>query len=212
MATARESLLILAITVFPGAMFVWALERRVGKWEFGLSDRALRFVVFSAMLHAPAFPFTAWLVTTYVTGERPAPWGIAWGTLVLYTFVPAVLGGIVGRGARSRSWWSELFTGRDPAPQAWDDLFQLRRHTGWIRLKLKSGAWIGGAWVEDDERGLRSYAAGFPHPSDLYLAETMDIDPDDGSFVLYDHGEPVRRNAGVLVRWDEAEYLEFVRG
>lgn len=193
-------------------MFAWALERGVGKWEFGLSDRALRFVVFSAMLHAPAFPLTAWLVTTYVTGDRAAPWTIAWGTLVLYTFGPAVLGGVVGRAARNRSRWSEWFTGRDPAPTAWDDLFQLQSRPGWIRVKLKSGPWIAGAWVQDDERGLRSYAAGFPHASDVFLAETVDVDPEDGTFILDDGGEPIGRNAGVLVRWDEAEYLEFIKG
>lgn len=56
MPTTLEALVVLAIALLPGATFVWALERVIGKWEFGLSDRLLRFVVFSAMIHAPAFP------------------------------------------------------------------------------------------------------------------------------------------------------------
>lgn len=186
MPTTLEALIVMAIALLPGATFVWALERVTGKWEFGLSDRLLRFVVFSAMIHTPAFPLTAWLVQLYmleskVSLTRGAVF-VFWGALVVYTFGPALLGSAVGRGARRRRVWSEWFTGRDPAPRAWDNLFLLEGQTGWVLLKLKSGPWIGGAWIDDEERGLRSFAGGYPYPADIYLAETAEVDPDDGSF------------------------------
>lgn len=216
MPTTLEALIVMAIALLPGATFVWALERVTGKWEFGLSDRLLRFVVFSAMIHTPAFPLTAWLVQLYmleskVSLTRGAVF-VFWGALVVYTFGPALLGSAVGRGARRRRVWSEWFTGRDPAPRAWDNLFLLEGQTGWVLLKLKSGPWIGGAWIDDEERGLRSFAGGYPYPADIYLAETAEVDPDDGSFELDDRGEPILRGGGALVRWDEVEYLVFTRG
>lgn len=100
--------------------------------------------------------------------------------------------------------WSEWFTGRDPAPRAWDNLFFLEDQSGWVRLKLKSGPGIGGAWVDDEERQVRSYAGGYPHPADIYLAETTEVDPDDGSFELDDRGEPILRSEGLSsagTRW-----------
>lgn len=139
-----EAVTILAFAVFPGATFVWALERAVGKWEFGLSDRLLRFVVYSALIHAPFFPLTAWLVDAYLVDPRPTDpsWFLlVWAWALVYAFGPAVLGHVVGSAVRNREAWAELFTGRDPAPQAWDHLFLIVDEPGWVRLKLKTGTW-----------------------------------------------------------------------
>jgi len=104
--------------------------------------------------------------------------------------------------------WALFFTGPDPAPRAWDYLFQGKRD-GWIRLRLKSGTWVGGAYATS-ESGLRSYSAGYPEDQDLFLATTAAVDPGTGEF-LFDDEENVRlQDGGLLVRWDEVEYLQFI--
>lgn len=78
---------------------------------------------------------------------------------------------------------------------------------GWIRCRLKSGTWLGGAYSAN---GKRSYAAGYPHPQDHYLAASVDVDPETGEFGLDDDGRPPLGSGGLLVRWEEVEYLEFI--
>ena len=57
-----------------------------------------------------------------------------------------------------------------------------------------------------------SYFAGYPEEQDLYLVQTAEVDPDSGEF-LYDEQDRLRvRDSGVLLRWDEVEYLEFFEG
>ena len=115
-------------------------------------------------------------------------------------------GTLVGIGTRNGDSWARLFTGPDPAPRAWDHFFA-SRPDGWMRMRLKSGVWIGGAYAPSDG-GLQSYAAGYPEPQDLFLAETVEIDPESGKFVLVD-GTPMFRGTSLLIRWDEVEFLEF---
>lgn len=67
--------------------------------------------------------------------------------------------------------------------------------------------WVGGAFA--DRNGRRSYVAGYPEPADLYLAQAADVDPDYGEFRLID-GRPSLRDSGLLLRWEEVEYLEFI--
>lgn len=79
-----------------------------------------------------------------------------------------------------------------------------------MRLRLKSGAWIGGAYAQP-EGGPKSYAAGYPEPQDLFLAETVETDPETGEFMLEADGRTPRlRGGSILIRWDEVEYLEFI--
>jgi hypothetical protein len=54
-----------------------------------------------------------------------------------------------------------------------------------------------------------SYAAGYPEPQDLYLAASVEVDPETGEFAL-DDGRPQLGPGGLLVRWEEVEYLEFI--
>lgn len=72
---------------------------------------------------------------------------------------------------------------------------------------MKSGVWIGGAYAPSDG-GIASYAAGYPESQDLFLAETVEVDPDSGEFVIV-NGQPVFRGTSLLIRWDEVELLEF---
>ena len=65
---------------------------------------------------------------------------------------------------------------------------------GWVRLRLKGGTWLGGAFATRAD-GTRSYAAGYPEQQDLYLVESVEVDPETGSFLLDDEGTPVSRGS-----------------
>jgi hypothetical protein len=176
-----------------------------------LSDRVFRFIGFSAILLALSAPATYALWHEYVragrlsSGELPLT---LWAVPLVYVGLPIVIGSLIGRGTRNRKAWAKLFTGPDPAPRAWDHLFG-STPDGWIRLRLKSGIWLGGAFVRRAD-GSRSYAAGYPEDQDLYLLEAVDVDPETGTFVVDDDGAPVSRGSSILIRWAEVEYLDFI--
>jgi len=54
-----------------------------------------------------------------------------------------------------------------------------------------------------------SYASGYPESGDLFLAEAVEVNPVTGEIVLDDEGHPHSLDSGLLVRWEEVEYLEF---
>ncbi len=149
-----------------------------------------------------------WLYANYwdsfANREALPPW--FWTLPLLYTVVPLVAGGVLGFGWKANWSWARLVSGRDRTPRAWDHLFQ-DRPAGGIRCRLKSGTWIGGVFGEVS--GRRPYAAGYPEPQDLYLPATLDLDPDTGEILTDDEGNPEMRNSGILLRWEEIEYLEF---
>lgn len=69
---------------------------------------------------------------------------------------------------------------------------------------------MGGVYATEN-RDLASYASGYPHAQDLYLAETIEVSPDSGE-VMEENGRPVLRGVGLLIRWEEIEFLEFIEG
>jgi hypothetical protein len=206
-----EAIVAIAIALLPGALYVWSFERLVGAWGISLSDRILRFVGASALLHALFVPLTYWLWNEFIrtgritAGETPIE---LWAAPLLYVAVPISLGSLVGTGTRRNWTWVKLLTGPDPAPRAWDYLFGARPD-GWIRLRLKTGTWLAGAYAVKED-GWRSYAAGYPESQDLFLVEAVEVDPDTGEFLFDDQGDPRLRGSGILIRWDEVEYLEFI--
>jgi hypothetical protein len=204
-----QAAVVVVIALLPGALYVWSFERQAGRYGIGLSDRVLRFVggsaVFLAIFAIPLYWVFATYGSAFARGE-PLP---TWLGLVpiAYVAVPTGIGTLIGLGRR-RGWrLVDGLTGPDPAPRAWDYLFQYNVD-GWIRCKLKSGTWLGGAYA--DANGRRSYAAGYPEPQDLYLAASVAVDSETGEFELDEQGYPKLGTGGLLVRWEEVEYLEFI--
>jgi hypothetical protein len=219
-----QALAVFLLAVLPGAVYIWSFERVVGRWGIGLSDRLLRFTaasaVFLALLAAPIY----YLRSTYIhhrvvekSGHVHYENRIASGrSLPLWLFllpigyilVPAALGTSIGRAVGSKSeFWrgvGRFAAGRDPAPRAWDYLFSSDPAAA-VRMKLKGdGPWLGGFF------GAESYAAGYPEqPQDLYLERTFAMDQGDGSFALDAAGGPVEVGTGLLIRWDEVQFLEI---
>lgn len=209
-----QALGVLLLAFLPGALYVWAFEREAGGWGLGATDRLLRFVGFSAIFHVLVTPLTYIAYRDYViTGRlaqgRPLPLWL-WLVPVLYVAVPVIAGSVVGAATAVGKRWTRFIAGRSPAPRAWDHLFSAHDLTGWVRLRLKNEEWIAGAYATGSNRRLRSYAAGYPDAQDLYLVETAECEPQTGRFVLDDDGQPRLRGVGVLIRWEEVMYLEFV--
>jgi hypothetical protein len=212
-----QAIIVFLLAVLPGALYTWAYEREDGAWEVALSDRLARFTGVSAMFSVLTAPLIYAMYRMYTgswqaEGTLRIPW---WVCLVYaaYVIAPAWLGYAVGRGARNRRRWTRVFTGPSPAPRGWDALFRSPALTGWLRLRLKDGTWIAGVWADPaDDGGARpgSYAAGFPHPQDLYLVDTCEVDPESGAILVDDAGQPVQRGIGLLVNWDQVVYAEFI--
>ena len=199
---------LVLIALLPGALFVWSFERWAGRFGIGLQDRALRFVGGSAVvLSIAAWPLY-WLYANYwdsLANRQSLPQWF-WIVPILYTIVPLVGGGVLGFGWKKNWSWARQLGGRDRTPRAWDHLFQ-DRPAGGVRCKLQSGIWIGGVFGEVN--GRRPYASGYPEPQDLYLAATLSLDPYTGEIVTDDEGNPEIQASGILLRWEEIEYLEF---
>jgi len=202
--TTFEAVGVTLVAVLPGALFVWGFERVVGRWAIGLSERILRFLGISAVLHALAAPisYSLWIthLKTSVLREALPLW--FWPVTLAYVMVPVLLGSGLAVGFKRDKRWALLLTGPEPAPTAWDALFGAAP-TGWVLMRLKSKRWIGGAYDEET-----SYVGGYPEPADIYLAPEALVDQQTETFVRDDAGEIVRLDFGVLVRWDEVEYLE----
>jgi hypothetical protein len=169
----------------------------------------LRFVGASAIVHAVLAPASYWLWSSkwpsIATGASNPLW--LWAIASIYVVAPFTAGTLIGWGTRSRVGWTRWITGPDPAPRAWDYLFQGERD-GWVRIKLRTGPWIGGAYATSGE--LKSYSAGYPEQQDIFLARGVVLDPDTGEFLFDEDGNVLLGAGGLLVRWDEIEYLEYI--
>src|SRR4051794_34587668 len=108
-----QALGVLVLALLPGALYVWSFERLVGAWGIGFSDRALRFVGVSAVLHALAAPVTYRLYLTYVGSGRllggQADVAV-WVASLVYVGCPIALGSLVGVGTLRRWRWAAYIT------------------------------------------------------------------------------------------------------
>ena len=215
-----QALAVAVLALLPGAAYTWAFERQISTSRAGIADRLLRLLGASAAFLVLALPGLYQLYRVLVVSGRlragaPLPWW-AWLLPPVYLLLPTVAGHLVGRAARRRRRWVRLLTGPAPAPRAWDHLFSTPKLTGWVRLKLTDGTWVFGAWSSEDSAGgdttpQRSYAAGYPEEQDLYVVDTAVID-EDGQVQVDDDGKPVLRGMGLLVRWDQVLYAEYIEG
>jgi hypothetical protein len=168
-----EALAVAVVALLPGALYTWAFERQVGRWGIGFSDRLLRFVGISAVLHALAAPATYLVWRDYFRedadpGFNDLPLWL-WAVALAYVAAPTGLGYLVAVGYRDKWRWVMALMGSSPAPTAWDAIFS-GGPAGWVLLKLKSGEWIGGEFAKG------SYAGGYPEPADLFLSREAYVD------------------------------------
>lgn len=201
-----QALAVIAIALLPGALYVWSFEREAGLWGINLPDRILRFLGVSAVFQLLAAPLTYWAWHSYISdgdwrSDGTIPLGL-YAVLVPYVVAPVALGLIMGRSASRGGRLAWLTHGDRPAPTAWDHFFS-KQPDGWVRLRLKAGVWIGGAYAKG------AYASGYPEPQDIYFSAAF-VDPTTGAFRLDPAGKPqLMPNIFLLVRWEEVEYLVF---
>jgi hypothetical protein len=209
-----EAFWVIVFALLPGALYTWAFEREAAAWGAKASDRILRFVGMSTIFHAAAAPLSFYIYAHAIHGralfshEMKYLW--LWPIALLYVAVPIAAGWIIGAGARNRRPWVRIFVGAAPAPRAWDHFFSTPNLTGWIRLRLKSGEWIFGAYAGGESSPIKSYAAGYPEDQDILLSQTIVCDQSMGNMTPGPGGLPQFRNLAILVRWDEVSYLEYV--
>ena len=205
--------MIALLAFLPGALYTWAFEQQTGHWGASASDRLQRFGGASAIFLALELPlvyqcYRLFIATKKLANGEPLPWWV-WLLPAAIIGAPTLAGRFAGRATYERKPWTRILTGPSPAPRAWDELFAQADLTGWLLLRLKSGAWVGGAWAQSPTTGLRSYAAGYPESQDLLIADTAELDA-AGQFLLDANGRPFLKGVATLIRWDEVEYAEFI--
>ena len=220
-----QAFLVTVLFVLPGALFTWYLEREIGRWGIGASDRLLRFVGASAIFQSLyAYPtYILWQrLFHHRVGREPTqfenilltnghvPWWI-FLIPILYVAIPIAAGTLAGWAVRRRRSSvrarrvARILVGRDPAPRAWDNLFG-ENPSGVVRVHLKDGARLGGLFAGN------SYAAGYPEqPQDLFLERVYLVNQSTGEFRRDDQGSYVETGSGILLRWDDIGELEFFR-
>ncbi|WP_051754942.1 DUF6338 family protein [Kitasatospora purpeofusca] len=200
-ATATQVAIILLLVV-PGVTYQFVRERARGPVAAhrDLGERVLRALTAGLALDAlyviVAGPALTRLVHDrrqgWLTGAADNPRIAALTAMLLLLVVPACAAWIASLlgSRRSRSVY-------DPTPTAWDAAFRQRGHC-LVRVRLKSGGWIGG-WY-----GERSFASAYPESADLYLQTAWAV----SRAGRFEH--PLELSGGIHVRMDDVEFIDFV--
>jgi hypothetical protein len=205
-----QALGVAVIALLPGAAYTFAFERVAGSYGAGASDRLVRFLTASASLHAIFAGLTYYVyIHAIKTGDlahgRVSGWVVE-AVAIAYIGVPTALGSLIAHGKNEGWRWAQAVVGPSPEPRAWDHLWS-RRPVGYARMRTKTGVYLGGVFGTRED-GTRSYAAGYPESGDLYFAQGVAVDAQTGEFLL-NNGRLQLSEGGMLIRWDEIEYLEL---
>lgn len=195
--------MILLFLVLPGVFYQGVRERFRGPMpaEREPQNRLIRAIAMGALLVGVyAVASGPWLADLLlgdgkgpVAGLSRHPRQAGMAILLFVVLIPSMVAWAEARLAARR-----LGARYDPTPTAWDALFR-NRGSCYVRIRLKSGAWVGG-WL-----GSRSAVSAYPNESDIYLESQYRMSP-DGSF-----GEKVLGTDGVYVRASEIEVVELVQ-
>ncbi|RIJ77943.1 hypothetical protein D1871_04470 [Nakamurella silvestris] len=210
-----QALVVALVALVPGALYTITYERLGGHFATGIGDRLVRFlaasVVFAALLSGLAYA----LYDKYVrSGRLSSGEGISWFSVqvvaVGYVMIP-VLGGWAC--ARALKKWPKLeaLLGSNQNPRAWDHAWNLAGSMhALVRIRLKSGTWIGGLYGRS-QGGRNSSASAVADKEDLFLSIVLLIDDENGEFELDTDGrvQPATPRRGILLRWDEIELIEI---
>lgn len=213
MITTFQALAVTLLALLPGASYTFAYERVIGNFRVSFTDRLVRFTaasaLFAALFSGPAFLLYRAVIVNGKLGRGSVNPVYLELVALAYVLVPIGVGALLGAGQRCHWRWVALFVGGSPEPRAWDYIWSLRV-AAVVRVKLKSGTWLAGMF-NTNQAGQRSFAAGYPEKEDLYLSQQLKVDPVSGEFARDPDGTavPVDGGGGLLLRWDEIEFLEF---
>jgi len=214
-----QALLAAAIAVLPGATYTIARESRGATWAWRQTSAAtliFRFLAASAFFHVLLAPVTygayEHLIITHklADGQTLSWWW--WLMLFAYVVLPYAAGVLTetGRGwrndrcriKRAVSFVVAIYSGRSPEPRAWDRFFGWNPY-GIVRIRLTNNEWKAGLWSD------RSFASQYGEEGDLYLADEYLVGQ-DGVIKVGADGDYKPAGVGILIRWSEVRYLEFV--
>jgi hypothetical protein len=205
------ALAVAVLAILPGAVFMLAYESRIGAFRVSVPDRVIRFLVASAALHAVFAGVSYRLYKDQIqSGSFAAGKASAWlveSVSLLYVVVPFLAGMLVGHLAK-KPHVAKLLNGGTYHPRAWDYLFTLNV-TGIFLIRLKSGRWIA-AWYNTAPNGRASYASGYGEDAEVYFAQQLSVDPETGEFHLDEDDAPIVKDNGILLKWAEVEYAQFI--
>lgn len=212
-----QALAVAFLALLPGAAFTFGYERVTGPFGIKASDRLVRFLVtssvFLALFSGPGLLLYRGLVVSGRLRRGDVNALILELGALAYIVVPAFIGWLAGQLQRRQWKWVSWLGGGHPEPRAWDYLWQ-RPTGGVVRARLKSGTWLAGVYGRTDDGGneIQSYASGYPEEQDLYLSRQLTVNPASGEFELDSHDAPltVEGSGGLLLRWSEIEYLEYI--
>jgi len=197
-----QQLTVLLVLVMPGVFYQAVRERLRGllPTEQEPQNRLVRAIAAGALLDAVyAVAAGPWLVKLITDSGKsplaglsrhPRQTGVA--ALLLVVVVPSLV-----------AWGEAKLTVRrlraryDPTPTAWDSLFR-DRGSCFVRIRLKSGLWVGG-WL-----GSRSAVSAYPQEADIYMEAQYSM-RHDGTFVAR-----VADTGGVYVKAADVEVLEIL--
>jgi len=195
---APETFALFLAFFIPGFVMstVWGLMVPSDRTDF--SKDLPRMIGYSVLHYAG----TLWLVFVIPPG---VPRLIAAYVVVLV--VPA-LWPLLLVTVRDRERWTSRITSGDllndlikSSPRPWDDVLESFDASGgcWVRIRLKSGTWIGGAL------GKGSRYSTYPDDEQLYLCEEIEFN-EAGDALDF-----VKHTKGVFVAGSEIEFMEFMR-
>lgn len=201
------SALAIVLLLLPGAFATWAYQRNAPRYGSRLRDWVLRLIGISMLIATVGSWPLYWLYSNYwaeLQAGSNLPKQLAIVPFV-YVGLPTLLGWLYGLGIRHRWKVVHLLAGDRRAPRAWDHLFGSGK-SGTVRVKLKSGVWIGGAY--EQSAPISSYAAYDGPNQDIYLSRLLTLEPRSGEVVRFG-GKPIWLRDGMLIEWSEVEYLIF---
>jgi hypothetical protein len=194
---APETFALFLAFFIPGFVMstVWGLLVPTERIDF--SKELPRLIGYS-VLHYSA---TLWLVFVVPPGISRL---IAAYIVVLV--LPVVWSPLIVTARDPERWIPRFATGSivdyliKPSPRPWADIFESFTSSGgcWVRIRLKSGSWVGGAV------GAGTKYGAYPDWEQLYLAEEIEFG---------DAGEArnlVRNTRGLFVMSSEIEFMEFL--
>ena len=207
-----QALGVTLVAILPGASYMFAYERVAGGFGVSLADRLFRFLaasaVFAALFFGPGLViYRDVVVTGQLARGELAVWP-TWAIVIVYVAIPTAVGSGLGSAHKAGNRWARILLGEAPEPRAWDHLWR-REPQGVVRMRLTSGTWLAG--IYGTWSGRKAYAAGYPESGDIFLPLQVMVDAESGELQSDDDGcvVPVAGGGGLLVRWEQVEFLEI---
>lgn len=206
-----QALLVALLAVLPGALYTIARETHGAPWAWRHTDPStliMRFLSFSAVFHALFAPLTYYAYRRLIVNPvLENGWQISWrwyALLLAYMALPYLFGVLTQQGRRLKGIRRvvSLWGGKYPELRAWDRFFS-DEPAGVMRLKLVNDEWKAGLFNK------QSFASSYGEEGDIYLAQQYLVG-EDGFPLSLDGKTYVSAGAGLLIRWSEIRYLDFM--